>query len=117
MNATETRLSFAKNAEGRLDGARWLEEAQTAPETQGWLQEAACIGQTGRFYSEERSSIAEAVSICRECPVSRLCARYAVEVEQYGTRAAVLGVIAGTIPRERKRFYDLAMRRRAQWAS
>jgi hypothetical protein len=117
MSSTEHRLSFAKSPEGRLDGLRWLREARNAPQSTEWLSEAACIGQTDRFYSEERKIEAEALAICRACPVSALCARYALDVEQYGTRSAVLGVLGGATARERRKFYDHNMRRIDSWAS
>ena len=64
----------------------------------GWTERAACANlQTKRFFPSESESSAEAVAVCRQCPVQSDCLQYAL------TRGIKDGVWGGTTERERMR--------------
>ena len=46
----------------------------------GWTERAACANfHTNRFFPSESESSAEAVAVCRQCPVQSDCLQYALK--------------------------------------
>ena len=70
----------------------------------GWVEGAACAAlPTGRFFPNEAESVAEAIAVCKQCPVSSECLAYALK------HLMVNGIWGGTTEPERRRM--LRMRR------
>lgn len=112
------RLSFRKDALGDIDLKRWLDEAESCPPVPGWLEAGLCKGRTALFYSEFRNDILDSVNYCKACPVSRPCARYAIESERYEPASHIIGVQAGLTAKQRKAAYNGGRQRgRSLWAS
>lgn len=114
MNAA---LSFRKDRDNKMDLQRWLDEAVRAPIVEDWRKHALCKDRTNLFYDESYHRQREAIRYCKTCPVSAICARQAIELEQWSSRATVWGVQAGLTAKERVNAYRLNARRPQQWAS
>jgi WhiB family transcriptional regulator, redox-sensing transcriptional regulator len=75
-----------------MTAARWTGEH--------WYDRAACRGVSVElFYSDREADIAEAVRICRGCPVRDRCLQVAIEHQE------AFGVWGGTPERPRRRVY------------
>jgi len=81
---------------------RWVTEVDFGPillDVPLWWSQAVCRGQQALFYSERRVDQAQAVAICRTCPVLSECESETRSVEVSGRR---FGVRAGYTPEQRK---------------
>lgn len=67
-----------------------------------WMSEAVCkeIGPEP-FFPESGENHAQAVAVCRSCPVKNECLEYALTLEQSGVWT-VLGIWGGLTARERR---------------
>jgi WhiB family redox-sensing transcriptional regulator len=64
----------------------------------GWVERAACAAiPTRRFFPSEAESSAEAIAVCKQCPVSSECLAYALK------HLVVNGIWGGTTEPERRR--------------
>lgn len=94
----------------RADLRRQLLDALAAvdPRDTTWRDEAACRGtETETFFPETYGAghVAEALRICRHCPVKTPCLRIALDLapDRISHNDGDSGVFGGTTPRQRRR--------------
>lgn len=68
-----------------------------------WHAQAACLGRTGLFYSDDRSGQRAAVLLCLDCPVRSQCLDETRSIELPWMR---YGVRAGLTASRRRREWD-----------
>jgi WhiB family transcriptional regulator, redox-sensing transcriptional regulator len=85
-----------------------------------WIKDAACRDQPPEWWDTDRGGHrivhAQAIAICKTCPVKADCLHYAMENERYGCQGAAharFGIYGGLLPIDRDR---LAYRKRRAFA-
>lgn len=101
-----------------------LPEAVGQPASPAWDTQAACLGMDGELWfpagyttARDRMQAADAISICKVCPVARECLEDALAMERGNHKDGRHGIRGGLTPSSRFNVYRSRQRAGAQVAA